>query len=219
MLSALEARQRTLRRITDLGFPEPPKHLPVLADDELHFVLRTTDEVIERALVLNVRINLAFGMPTASARDWLSANSLLDCLSTRETDLVSGTAQSSEQEKLQIEGLWALAWSLGLTPRLDHGAYCGDELAALLPDLRAQESSRTWRSRTEPSLRAGDELLAELDLLYVMTWGIANANLTGASMPGAVDQYVFWERRRALEFLQVGSSQGHAGWDEIDLST
>ena len=216
---AAEARQRTLERVQDLGFPVPPAHLPVLEDNEFPRSARGIEEVIQRALVLNVRINLAFGMPPESARDWLTTNGLMGSLSPRESALVGGSARSGEQEKLQVEALWALAWALQLAPSLDHRAYCGDELATLLPDLRAQESAEAWRSRAEPSLRSDDELLTELDLLYAMTWGVADANLSGAPTPGEVDPYVFWERRRALEFVRADSDAGHADWDEIDLST
>ena len=125
---------------------------------------------------------------------------------------MSGSAESGEREKLQVEGLWALAWALQLEPGLDHRAYCGDELATLLPDLRTQEPAEAWRSRAAPSLRSGDELMTELDLLYVITWGVADANLSGAPAPGEVDPYVFWERRRALEFVRAQNGAGHADW-------
>ena len=177
------------------------------------------EEVIQRALVLNVRINLAFGMPPGNARYWLTTNGLMGCLGPRESALVSGSAGSGEQEKRQVEGLWALAWALHLAPSLDHRAYCGDGLATLFPDLRTQESADAWRSRAEPRLRSDDELITELDLLYAMTWGVADANLSGTPAPGEVDPYVFWERRRALEFVRAHSEAGHADWDEIDLST
>jgi len=65
---AAEARQRTLERVQDLGLPVPPAHLPVLEDNEFPLSARGIEAVIQRALVLNVRINLAFGMPPESAR-------------------------------------------------------------------------------------------------------------------------------------------------------
>ncbi len=219
MLSASEARQVTLRRLGDAGFPQPPAHLPLLADHEFPFVLRSMDEVIDRILVVAVRLAIAFGMPISDARLWLSANSLTGSLSSRESALVGGLVEGSAQDTAQVEALWALAWAVGLVPRLDHAAYCSDELVTLLPDLRIQEPVRTWRARTHLSLRSPDELLAELDLLYAMTWGIASANLAGSRAPGEVEEYVFWERRRALEWVRIDSGNSHSGWDEIDLST
>ena len=115
---AAEARQRTLERVQDLGFPVPPAHLPVLEDNEFPRSARGIDKVIQRALVLNVRINLAFGMPPESSRDWLTTNGLMGSLSPRESALVGGSARSGEQEKLQVEALgrwlgrfsWHRAW-------------------------------------------------------------------------------------------------------------
>lgn len=208
-----------MSRLAELDFPAPPVHLPVLADDEFPFVLRPNEEVIGRVLVLNVRINLAFGMPAEVARQWLGSYGLTPYLTQTESELVAGTRRSSEDEKLQIEGLWALTWALGLTPELDHQAYCGEQLASLLPDLRVAEPPREWTSRVNPRLRPIDEIWDELDLLYAMTWAVADANLTAASVPGTVDQYVYWERRRALEFVRVAGGTSHIGWDDIDLST
>lgn len=216
---AERARNRTLSRLAELGFPAPPVHLPVLADEEFPFALRPNDEVIGRVLVLNVRINLAFGMPAEVARQWLGSNGLTPYLTQSESELVGGARRSAEHEKLQIEGLWALTWALGLTPELDHRAYCGEQLAALLPDLRVAEPSREWTSRVNPRLRPIDEIWDELDLLYAMTWAVAEANLTAASVPGTIDQYVYWERRRALEFVHIAGDTSHNGWDDIDLST
>lgn len=215
------ARTRTLGRVAELGFPEPPAHLPLLADDQSPFVLRPAQEVVDRALVLTVRINLAFRMRPETARDWLATNDLLDCLTHHESELVGGSAIAGDEEKVQVEALWALAWALGLTPgELDHQTYCGDELASLLPDLRAQEPAQAWRSRLAPQLRPAADVLAELDLLYAMTWGLVDARLSSRPAPGVVEPYVLWERRRALEFLRAEEDGiDPSDWDMIDLST
>lgn len=214
-----QVRGHTLSRLAELEFPTPPEHLPVLADDDFPLVLRPSAEVIERALVLNVRINLSLGMPSEIAREWLTANGLIHCLTQLESQLVEGAVQSDDREQLQVEGLWALGWALGLIPEMDHRVYCGDQLAALLPDLRTQETSQEWRARVKLIPRSIDEIWNELDLLYAMTWAAANANLSGAPAPGAIHQYVLWERRRALEFLRVEDNLGHEHWDNVDLST
>ncbi len=158
-------------------------------------------------------------MPPELARDWLIANDLTECLSPVEQAYVGGSGEADERDRGQVEALWALAWALGLTPELDHATYCGDELASLLPDLRTQESADAWSARVRTRLRASGEILEALDLLYVMTWGLADANLSGRPGPGVVEQYVLWERRRALEFVGGDGGPGHAGWDAIDLAT
>ena len=214
-----EVRARTLRRLADLGFPEPPAHLPLLADADTPFESREATEVIQRLVVLNVRVNLAFGMPVTDAQSWLSDNGLNRCLSPTEEALVAGGAKGDEQEQTHVEALWALAWALSLVGDLDPAGYCGDELVTLLPDLRLMESAETWTTRMAPQLRPTAEVMQELDLLYAMTWGIADARLSGQPQPGMVAGYVHWQRRRALEFTVANPDINHASWDGIDLST
>lgn len=214
-VSAAHLRRKTLLRVEDLGFPQPPAHLPLLEDNEFPFTLREPEDVVQRALVLNVRINIAFRMPPDAARRWLTTNGLMSALTQRESELLDGAAAVDEHEQLQVEGLWALAWALGLTQSLDHRSYCGEELATLFPDLRADESLHAWRERADCHLRTTTELMAELDLLYVMTWGLVDARISGSHVPGEVQPYVLWERRRALEFVRADSED----WDEVDLST
>jgi len=60
-----------------------------------------------------------------------------------------------------------------------------------------------------------------LDLYYCLTWGLADANLNHRPVPGSVEQYVLWERRRALEFALVLADEPHqhSDWYEISLDT
>lgn len=211
------ARRRTLALLPDLGFPLPPPHLPLVAGDDAPLVLVAEEQVVRRALVLTVRVNLALGMPPELARTWLAEQGLVGSLSPRERALVAGDVEPGPSDEAQVESLWAFAWLLGLVPGLDPGAPCGDQLASLMPDLRTAETLDAWRSRTGPRRRDVGDVLAALDLHLALTWGLADARLTGRPHPGRVDPSVLWERRRALEWT-VGDG-GHDGWDDVDLST
>ncbi|HYO67259.1 MAG TPA: DUF4272 domain-containing protein, partial [Archangium sp.] len=137
------------------------------------------------------------------ARSWLRQEGLEGVLTPGEQhylgEVEKGLAPESQGHQLQVEALWALVWALALVPVLDFGKHCGDELSGLLPDLRQSEGSRSFRKRAH--LRRPEELYQALDLAYCLSWGIAEANLTRSPVPGRVEQYVVWERRRALEWL------------------
>jgi hypothetical protein len=216
---ASQIRERTRVRLAVIGFPELPVHLPLLADAESPFRLRPENDVIQRLLALNVRVNLAFGMPVADAQAWLSHNGTTPYLSAKERSLVAGAALVDEQEQTHVEALWALAWALSLIGDLDPVEYCGEDLVTLLPDLRIMEPAEAWSARTSPRLRSTAEILRELDLLYAMTWGLTDARLSGRSQPGTVAAYVHWQRRKALEFTVDDPEIDHSSWDDIDLST
>lgn len=215
--AAAEARRRSLAALPGLGFPQPPSHLPLVADAADPLVLVDEEQVVQRALVLTVRVNLALRMPPELARAWLAEQGLLASLSPRERALLSGEVEPDDSDEAQVEALWALAWVLGLVPELDASEPCGDQLASLMPDLRTSEPVAAWRSRTGPRRRDVEDVLPVLDLHLALTWGITDARLAGRPHPGRVDPSVLWERRRALEW--TAGDGVHDSWDDVDLST
>lgn len=204
-------RHESLAQLPSLGFPKPPEHFPVLEAG----TLRSGRDVINRALALNVVINTSFGMPTDQARAWLDLYSLSSALTTDERTLLSdidnGMPPDAKGHQLKVEALWTLIWALHQVETLDFTSYCGENLSSLLPDLRTRETPDALISNA--SLRSAEEVGQALDLAYCITWGIADANLRNLEPPGDLQQYVYWERRRALEWL-VGSE-----WDAPDFST
>ena len=204
-------RRESLEQLTVLGFPKPPEHFPILDRVET----RPEEDVVNRALVLHVVINVAFNMPTDLARIWLDHQGLSQSMTEGENGFLEsvdgGMAPDAQGHQLQVEALWALVWALGHVPTLDFNEYCGESLSSYLPDLRASESRD--RFDTTSSLHDATEVFQVLDLAYCITWGIADANLTRRNPSGKLDQYAYWERRRSLEWL-FGDE-----WDEPDLST
>ncbi len=209
--NARAARQRSLEMAAELDYPAIPTHLPLID----RVTTRSVDEIIDRALVLNVIINCSYGMPTGQGRAWLAANEVAAGLTQAEHRYLSvvedGDEPSEQGHQLQVERLWCLAWALQLTDMLSWSDYCGQSLASLFPNLRIDESANAFRSLARS--RPAPELLDELDLAYCLSWAHADANLRQASQVGPLRQYVVWERRSALEWLAEGD------WDNPDLST
>jgi hypothetical protein len=194
-------------------------HLPVLWDAEEGYSLRPTEQIVARAAVLNVAVTLSYGMPMDLASAWLLANGLTGCLSAKERALLAGEPVDSTAVRCETEAIWAFAWMLGLANHLRADRYCDDDLVLRLPNLKSGETLEQWSTRVGPVLRKADDVMAELDLYYCLTWGLAEANLRNQQTPAEIEQYVIWERRRALEFALVERAWNHEDWDEIDLST
>jgi hypothetical protein len=182
--------------------------------------LQPASELIARAGVLTLVVQRSFGMPDDRAKTWIEENGLTAALAPEETALLAGKGMP-EEFRTQVEALWALAWVLGLSDHLDPSEYCGDTLAGSMPDLRKAESLSEWVARADLALRDANETAEMLDLHYCLTWGLADANLNHRAVPGSVEQYVLWERRRALEFALVLGDEPyqHADWYEISLDT
>jgi hypothetical protein len=208
---AAAARARSVRQLAHLGYVPPPDWYPPIDERPL----RTINEIENRALALNVMINCAYGMPTAAARNWLTAHELLQALTPKEAEYLDaidhGLQPDSQGHRLQVERLWALVWTLSFVETLDWSTYCADNLASIVPNLR--EAEGTDRLRTTAKLRSGSDVLDQADLAFCITWSCAESNLKRTPHVGAVDQYVIWERRSAIEWL-LGDD-----WDHPDLST
>jgi hypothetical protein len=194
-----EVRERSRALARRLGYPKPPEDLPrpVIAE------LRSKDAILERALVLNVVISCAYGLPALSALDWLRGERLLDSLTEDEreflVDVSEGLRVEELSRKLQVESLFALLWALSIAEELDFDRGCGDAVALLVPDIQAGEDASELRA--EAQLRPPDELYAALDLATCLAWAIGDEDLQLGLSPGDVEPYVVWERRRALTWI------------------
>ena len=182
-----------------LGYGKAPDDLP----DPPMGTVRSADEILVRALVLNVVISSAYGLPTLTALDWLRQYDLLDRLTDDEreflVDMSEGLHVEELARKLQVESLFALLWALSLVDDLDFDRGCGDEVTRVMPDLEASDGVNAVRSAA--TLRGADELYAALDLATVLGSAIGDEGLQLGLSPGDVEPYVVWERRRALAWI------------------
>jgi hypothetical protein len=219
MLDPQALRSQTSTRLHDAGFPDVPGHLPIVWEADEGYSVRPLDEIVLRLAALDVGVAVSFGMPRDVAQRWVNENGVESALSDQERLLLSGDERVNvDAKQAEVEAIWGLLWVVSLGRSLDPAEYCPDDLVRRVPDLKASESLTSWRARMTPTLRAADEVMAELDLHYCMTWCLAEANLKGQRPPGRIQQSAIWQRRRALEFV-LDSSLAHADWDHIDLST
>lgn len=178
---------------------------------------RAQAELVQRALILNALVNIAFGAPTRIIQRWIEANGLAAHLTPKERVLLRRQREDlSEQEvtdlKWSLEALWALMWAGGLTPDLSIDTYIPDTMASLLPDLEKNEDG-TKLTRTM-RLRPSGELFQMLDLYFRAHWYTEDGRINGYDM-GSISGDVVMERRKALEWLMDAASD----WDDIAMNT
>lgn len=184
MLDPEAVRSESVLEVARLGYRAPPPHLPVVFDRTDGYSLRPVHEVIERMAVLNVAVALSYGMPMSLASTWLSVSELNQCLAPSERALLEGTGgQDPNDIQIQVEALWALAWTIGIVKELDASQMCGNDLVHLMPDLKSGEPLSAWQQRLKPSLRNSDEVIRQLDLHYCITWALAEVNLRQLETP------------------------------------
>lgn len=218
VLDTVALRERSVGVCAALGYPTPPPHLPCMWDPAEGAAARPVDEVVARLLVLNVDIDLAFGTPPAHGTEWIAANGLDAHVSPTERARLEGAPFDEGPMRAQVEALWALAWVLGLTPDLELDQWCGDHLSSLLPDLRSSEDVASWRARTTIAPVALSEQMTVLDALYCLSWGARDTLLRRGDLPGDLEWWVHFERRKALDWAVIGD-EGPVDWDDIGDNT
>lgn len=173
--------------------------------------VRSISDIVDRLLAMHCVAATVYGFDGKLALKWYKKESVNNMLTSSENRFLSTMAGDKQQFMLQIEGLWALAWALGIIDALDFSLPCSSTFVTLLPDLKKNETSKILRNRVK--LRSVDEILKSLDLAYCCHWGVIEANLRGETV-GKVAPYVIIERCHALEWIVYNED-----WEKIELNT
>ncbi|GAA0230010.1 DUF4272 domain-containing protein [Cryptosporangium japonicum] len=215
-------RNGTLADLEELGFPPPPDGYPLVWEPGDAVALRPTVEILARCAVLNAVLAGVFGAPSELTFGWLERNGLVDAVTEPERAFLSERKGSGDLYGLHVEALWAFAWVLGVGEDLDPGRYCGEGLAAWLPDIGSDESFTDWQQRAGAHPRPAAEVAALLDLHYCLDWGHVQALMNDEPPPGVTLPYVIGQRRWALEWAVTFRGPYHQApprWDEVDLAS
>lgn len=205
-MSPKQIRDSSLKKAQEIGI-EIPLTLPFL---DTNLSIRNIEEVISRMLIIHALAAVAYGFGKEKAVKWLRHERVFPLLTVRES-LFLKSGKNPEQFKLQVEGLWALAWAMGiLKGDLDFTKDCDKDFVTLLPNLKL-ESAADFRKKINP--RPLLEVLGVLDLSYCLHWAVRQSTLSGHPVLKLKDSVVV-ERRKAFEWLLH-----EEGWDEITLDT
>ena len=227
-LSPADLRLQTSSYLATHGF-RAAGWLPL---SEESFMLRPRDEIVARAMALNV-VFLWCAAPedvAAKAAFWpyIERNALQPFLTTEDRGIIACDRADAQQQfnhliGWRLENLWALCWiggfdpepaiTAGMIPEPTIHALLGDFLGYLERD-RDELLSR-WRSRDE------GEVIALEDRFYAAHNAVRSAQLDAAAgtVPDGFDPVAdggcIHERRHALTW----SVSPATAWDETDLST
>jgi hypothetical protein len=200
-------RSRSLARLTEAGITIPTA-LPSIGD----FSLRPADEILDRIICLNAVAAVAYGFSREHASAWLSREQLFANLTEDERLFISKGVGDADTFKIQVEGIWALSWIVGIVKEIDFWRECDPHFVTLLPNLKSAESSSGFRARAR--VRDNAAVGAEADLAYCLHWTIREADIHGAPVPAGITPYIVTQRRRAFDW-----AIGDSAWDEVSDDT
>jgi hypothetical protein len=215
---AFGRRERSLKKLAELGIQTPESLPPVVGEDEVTF--RSPHDVVSRALALLVVAvraeSLAQNDPLPVAELQQKLPAAFDALSPVERAFLN--AEAPEQQAIvdhvwRYEALFVLEWALGMFDQIP--------LPTRICDVPAVARAIFDRNRAELSerakLRPAAHILAALDLSFRLHWAVRQAmHITNTDPPAGLDPGVLQERRHALHWLVRFED---AEWDDVDTPT
>lgn len=208
LINFASIRTRSVETAKLLGYATNPG-LPLLNSDE---VIREASEVIDRLLGMYCIAAVAYGFERTRALTWIERNTDAIILTSAERRFLLTGAGSTQHFKFQIEGIWALYWSCGLTDAFSFAEHCPQDFVTRLPNLKRDENSQQFKSRVRQ--RTTSEVVAMADLAYCIHWAVRESELRGLGQVANIQEYVIRERRHAFEWLLTSHD-----WDDISLDT
>ena len=208
MFSLEATRKQSLETANELGYPIN-ESLPFL---DAATVIRSCDEIVDRILAMLCVAACAYGFDSQNASAWLARETSDPHLTPSESRFLQIRTGDPRMFRERIEGIWALAWSIGVVPDLDFEKPCATNFVLCLPDLKGNKSSAAFRENC--MLRPHEQVVSACDLAYCLHWAIRELKLKGMDVPNAVAPYVIIERRHALEWLLTS-----VDWDDVTLDT
>ncbi|HYU96419.1 MAG TPA: DUF4272 domain-containing protein, partial [Sphingomicrobium sp.] len=129
-----DLRTATLRRLTAANI-HPPPHFPLLDEPNL----RRADEAIDRLFCLAAVAAVAYGFPREHARSWLEQEGLWPKLEGEEEEFLVKPTGATALFEWQVQGIFILAWALGVLDSLDFWKPCPNDLVLKLPDIMSSQ--------------------------------------------------------------------------------
>ncbi len=210
------AKERKLRSEATLSKYKVPvnKNLPLI-EDESDSLVRTKQEVANRALALLVVAVKAEGLEQDIVERLVKGYQLESALSPKEVAFINDKSPS-QHDKTQFiwryEAAWVLLWSLGYVEELSYPNTICDVAAAV---TFMQERNKE-QFISDSRLRPITEILNEADIIYRYHWAVVDARINGKPSPAEMDSSVVLERHYSLNWL-IGYMEQE--WDDISTDT
>ena len=190
-----------------------PNALFVSAENET--VLRTQDEVVDRAVALLYLGLKSEGLEQVHLDQMNTDYAVSAKLSPREKEYAfadNPTQQQRTDANWRYESLHVLLWSLGY---IDELAY-PDQLCNVAHDVKIVYELGPDAFREQAQLRSKREILDQADLVLCYDWACVSARVKNEDAPGGMDSSVVYERHYALNWLIKYMDQE---WDNVSTDT
>ena len=170
--------------------------------------IRTPEELIERALILDAFLHIHFKLPIEKVADWIKKEGLENALSMSEKKILSkSNDELDEDEKAQvfwyIESLWALLWAGKRINVITVNKPCEEFMAEICPSLANGEDGEKFRKKLR--IRSLREVFFCFDLHFRLHYYAENED------EPLLNPNIQKARRKALDWL----ISPEIDWDDV----
>lgn len=206
-MNFVQIREYTVKELEKFGFENIPE-LPFLESSSI----KSAQEIAKRALVLYAVLAVSFGFERKMAMKWLNEQRLMEAMTSEEIEFLANGRGDKKKMALKVEALYALAWVLNIVPTLPLDALCDNSLVTKFPNIKLQQDTDEFLRRA--ITLDEEQIVGKLDSLFLITWYNISKSLTSGTITNSIRNYVFEQRRWALEWVYSDLK-----WDEITLDT
>jgi hypothetical protein len=195
--------------------PIYPNPTALFVDPEDAVTVRTTDEVVDRALALCYIGLKSEGLEQDRLDEMDRDYHISSKLSPAETNYATAK-QPTEQQKIdanwRYESLHIMLWALGFTDSLSYP----DKMCNVGEDVKIIYNLTEQQFRQQAKLRTKKQILDQADLVLRLHWACVDARVKNEPSPGHLNSEVVMERHHSLNWL-IRYMDQH--WDDVRTDT
>ena len=187
----------------------------MFSDTDADVMLRTKDEVVNRALALCFIGLKSEGLSVEDLRGIDAKYHIASKLTPVEKEYVYAdhpTEQQKSNANWRYEGLHTLLWALGYVEQLSYP----DQMCNVANDVKIIHDLSEQGFRDKAILRSKKDILDQADLILRLDWACVDARTNNKPAPGKLNAEVVYERHYALNWLTHYSNQD---WDDVSTDT
>lgn len=187
----------------------------LFVDSDENVVLRTKDEVVDRAFALMYLGLKSEGLEQNYLDDLNSAYGIFDKMSPSELEFAQSSNPTQQQmidANWRYESLHVMLWALGYIDSLSYP----DMMCDVSSDVKTIYQLGPDKFREQSVLRSKSEILDQADLILRFDWACVSARIKEEPAPASMDASIVYERHYALNWLIKYLNQE---WDDVTTDT
>ncbi len=211
----IDRRLKSEKACKEKNIPVYQNPNSLFVEPEEEVILRTKDEVVDRAIALCYLELKSESADKKMLADFDKKYKVMEKLTPEEKEFAQTeypTKQQMVDANWRAESFYVMLWALGYINILKYP----DEICDVGKDVNHLFSRTEKEFRDNANLRSKTEILDQADLILRLDWACVNARIKGEPSPGELNSSIVYERHYSLNWLIQYMDQD---WDHVSTDT